>query len=167
MDVQIDPQAETRCRLAAIAARLITGKGADLEPLTWRELIDAPAWLALPDDEFALLQRRLGALFHAKAISLWMDRPRLAAAQQSVGESWLRDLCAQRPVMPLPVQQIEPIDNIDAKDVATRLSATGATLLVASIPPGPMRDAVTTALGISQPAAVNEEVARSFIARLK
>ncbi|MCP5091495.1 MAG: hypothetical protein GY949_11290, partial [Gammaproteobacteria bacterium] len=65
------------------------------------------------------------------------------------------------------VQQIEPIDSIDAEDVATGLSATGAALLAASIPSGTMRDAVTAALGISQPAAVNEEVARSIIARLE
>ena len=96
----------------------------------------------MPADEFALLQRRLGALFHAGAIRLWMDRPRLAAVQQAVGESWLRSLCAQPPVMPLPVQQIEPIDRIDAEHVAEHLGATGAALLAASVTPGPLRGAV-------------------------
>lgn len=167
LDPSVDPDATARARAhrAAVAARLVAQAPQAAAALDWDALGRAPGWLALPEDELMRLRCRLGALLHVGLLRLWIDRPRLQAARQAVGEPWFAALVGARP-MPAP-----PCDGVDrrpierAEDVAARLAAAGAALLLAACEPGPLQRAVAAAFGDVAPAGSGLEAARALVAR--
>ncbi len=153
-----------RRRRAAVAERLIARAPDTVKDVDWDALDRAPAWLALPDAQLLELQRQVGALVHAPQMRLWIDGARLAAARAAIGDSLLQSLLAQREA-PLP-RDVLPLPRIDAaSQVAAKLQAVGAAVLLASIPSGALRHAVATVLGQAGAPALACELAQSLVAR--
>lgn len=155
---------ERRHRRAAIAARLVAS-GADASAIGWEMLETAPAWLALPDSRLATLQRQIGALLCAGQIRLWIDGARIAAARSTLGDGFFQALLAQRDLAAFTIDAVarKRIDHAD--DVAPLLQMTGAAVLLASLPQGPLRAVVTAAMAPTAPAPIASELAQSLIAR--
>ena len=158
---------ERRRRRAAIAARLLASGADAISAIDWEMLEKAPAWLALPDAKLATLQRQIGAFLYATEIRLWIDGPRLAAARAALGETFMQTLLAQRDLMSIaPDAVVRPrIDG--AEKVSTHLQVAGAAVLLASMPQGPLRRAVTAAMAPTAAAQMAAEIAQSLVARVQ
>jgi len=156
---------ERRRRRAAVASRLL-GSGADaISAIDWEMLDGAPAWLGLPDARLATLQRQIGALLYAAEIRLWIDGARLSAARAALGEAFMQALLAQRDPHAFPAEtgtrpRIEKVEH-----VATHLQVAGASVLLASMPQGPLRRAVSAAMAPTVALPLACEVAQSLVAR--
>jgi len=136
-----------------------------MSAIDWEMLESAPAWLALPDAKLATLQRQIGALLYAPEIRLWIDGARLNAARTVLGETFLKTLLAQRDLHAYP-QDTGTRPRIDtAEHVPTHLQVAGASVLLASIPQGPLRRAVAAAMAPTAAVAMACEMAQALITR--
>jgi hypothetical protein len=156
---------ERRSRRAAVAARLLASGADGISAIDWEMLDNAPAWLGLTEAKLATLQRQVGALLYAPEIRLWIDGARLGAARAALGDAYLQALLNQRDLLAFP-QDGAPRPRIDsAEKVATHLQLVGAALLLASLPQGALRRAVTAAMAPTAAAPVAFELAQSLVAR--
>jgi hypothetical protein len=157
--------AAARRRRTTVAARLIHQAPQVAAALDWDTLDSAPSWLSLPEDQLTALQCRTGALLHVRAMQLWIDGARLGAARAVLGEPFLRSLLAQPEAAALPTGSVN-LPRIDAaKQVAPLLRAAGASVLLASLPPGPLRSAAAALLAPAAVAEMHAELAQTLIAR--
>jgi hypothetical protein len=156
-----------RRRRAAIAERLLARSPTEAAALDWDALDQAPDWLALPEQEFAALQCRVGAILHAPNMRLWIDGARIAAARAAVGEQFLRQLLADStgPSLPRALSMRRRIDA--AAHVGLALAGAGAAVLLAALPPGPLRDAATAILAPSEPAEIHPQLAQATLSRVR
>lgn len=146
---------------AAVARLLLARAGDAATALDWETLDRAPAWLALPADDLAALQRRLGAVHCAGTLRRWIDSARLGAARQALGETFLQALLASdagadpadAPAIPHPAQ-VEPL-----------LRHVGAAVLVSSLPPGRLRRVVEAALKPGVALTLAQEAAEATLTR--
>jgi hypothetical protein len=158
---------ERRRRRSAIAARLLASGADAMSAIDWEMLESAPAWLALPDAKLATLQRQIGALLYAPEIRLWIDGARLNAARTVLGDTFLKTLLAQRDLHAFP-QDTGTRPRIDtAEHVPTHLQVAGASVLLASIPQGPLRRAVATAMAPTAAMAMASEMAQALVTRVQ
>jgi len=162
-----DDARERRRRRAAIAQRLRQRASEAVGTLDWDALDDAPAWLALPEDELTRFECQVGALLCAPLLRLWIDGARLNAARSAVGAPFLQALRALPSAQILP-GNVAPSPRIDhAEQVAPQLRAAGVSVLLASMPPGPLRLVVGSALAPATPAQMAGPLAQSLIARVQ
>lgn len=160
-----DAATSARRRRTTLAARLIHQAPALAAALDWDTLDSAPAWLSLPDDQLAALQCRIGALLHMRAMQLWIDGARLGAARTALGEPFLSGLLAQPEAAAVPTGCLN-LPCIDtAMQVAPLLRATGASVLLASLRPGPLHSAAAALLAPATTAEMHAELAQTLIAR--
>jgi hypothetical protein len=158
---------ERHRRRGAIAARLLDAAPDAAAALDWDALDRGPAWLAVPDHELALEQRRIGAVLHAAAIRLWIDRRKLAAAQAAVGDAFLRALLADCTAPGVGGDTEIAADG--CRDVAAWLRQAGAAVQAAAISDNPLGPAAQIALcgraggGLQMPAGA----ARGLIERAR
>ncbi len=155
--------AQLRGHRAAVARRLAAHDAA--AALDWDQLGRAPAWLALPDAEAATLQRRVGAVFQARAIRLWIDGPRIAAARAALGEGFLARLLALPDAVSIPMELVSVPRAESAAQVAPRLQATGAAVLLASLAHGALRRAAAALLAPAVASAMAPDLAASLVER--
>lgn len=157
---------ERRRHRAAVAQRLLSKAGDAVAGVDWDTLDRAPEWLALAEPQLAAVMRQVGAVVCAPQIRLWIDGPRVAAVRGALGEAFLRALAAQRDLPSLPAD-IAPQARIDkAEQVAAQLQSSGAAVLLAALPDGPLRRAATAALS-SAAAPMTGELAQSLIQRAR
>ncbi len=161
-----DDARERRRQRAALAQRLRQRAPDAVGTLDWDALDAAPAWLALPEDELTRFECQVGALLCAPLLRLWIDGARLNAARSAVGAPFLQALRALPSTQILP-GNVAPSPRIDhAEQVAPLLRAAGASVLLASMLPGPLRLVVGTALAPATPAQMAGPLAQSLIARV-
>lgn len=154
-----------RMQRAAIAQRLSAAAPDIVATLDWDTLEQAPAWLAWPDPALASMQCRIGALQCASQIRLWIDMPRVAAARAAIGGRFMQALLVL-PGLPPPPRDVAWSPRIDsAEQVAPLLHATGASVLLASLPLGVLRRAVSAVWSSTTACAMASELALSLIAR--
>ena len=146
---------------AAVARLLLNGAPEAAHALDWDTLDRAPAWLALPPDDLANLQCRLGAVQSAAAIRLWIDSARLSAASAVLGEPFLQavlgladDATAPTPPCIETAAQVQPV-----------LCQVGAAVLLGSLPPGRLRRAVQAALAPDVILALDRDAADATLQR--
>jgi hypothetical protein len=157
--------AQRRRQRAAIAQRLVPKAPEAMAALDWDTLARAPAWLALPPAALASFECQVGAVLCARALQLWIDGARLAAARAALGEGFLAALLA------LPEEaSISPAlvacPQIDvAAHVVPLLQASGSSVLLASLPHGALRHAACAALAPAQPSTMAPELAQTLVAR--
>ena len=157
--------ARRRRRRADVALRLLEMAPEACESLRWDDLDQAPDWLALPDAAWLRLQARIGALLYARSLRLWIDGPRLIAARALLGAAVLDELLAM-PDDALPRGLACCCPPIDAgSHVGPRLKLAGAAVLIAALPPSPLRAALATGLAPAGTSAISAELAESVIAR--
>jgi hypothetical protein len=168
-----DPSAEPtpaarRRRRAALARRLQAADPAASAAVAWADLDGAPAWLALPDLELTRLALRTGALRHAPLLRLWIDAPRLAAARAAVGARFFDSLLvlpeAQLPLAPdlTPGAAIGTVDQ-----VAPVFRSAGQAVLLASLPAGSLRRAMTACWAPVEACGMAVELAGMLVARIE
>ncbi len=155
--------AQQRRHRAAVARRLAGHDAA--AALDWDQLSRAPAWLALPEADAAVLQRRVGAVFQARAIRLWIDGPRIAAAQAALGEGFLARLLALPDAVSIPMELVSVPRAEHAAQVAPRLQATGASVLLASLAHGALRRAAAALLAPAGASTMAPELAATLVER--
>jgi hypothetical protein len=155
-----------RRQRAAIARRLRQRAPEAVSTLDWDALDAAPTWLALPEDELNRFECQVGAMLCAPSLRLWIDGARLNAARTAVGAPFLQALRALPSTQILP-HNVAPSPRIDnAEQVAPMLRAAGASVLLASMLPGPLRLVVGTALAPATPAQMAGPLAQSLLARV-
>jgi hypothetical protein len=155
---------ERRRRRSAIAARLLASGADAMSAIDWEMLETAPAWLALPDAKLATLQRQIGALLYAPEIRLWIDGARLNAARAVLGDTFMKTLLAQRDLaFPQDTGTRPRIES--AEHVLTHLQVAGASVLLASIPQGALRRAVSAAMAPTAAMPMACEMAQGLITR--
>jgi hypothetical protein len=133
----------------AIARRLLDAAPDAAAALDWDALDRAPAWLAVPDTELALEQRRIGATLNAAAIRLWIDRRKLAAARTAVGDAFLRALLADPAPPDFARHSLIDSSVIAAEgcsDIAEWLRQAGAAVQAVALSDGPLGKAAGIAL---------------------
>jgi len=156
---------ERRRRRSAIAARLLASGADAISAIDWEMLETAPAWLALPDTRLAMLQRQIGALLYVSEIRLWIDGARLNAARTLLGETFMQTLLAQRDLHAFaPDTGTRPRIGT-AEHMPTHLQVAGASVLLASIPQGPLRRVVSAAMAPTAAMPMACEMALSLVAR--
>jgi hypothetical protein len=161
-----DDARERRRQRAAIAQRLRQRAPDAVGTLDWDALDAAPTWLALAEDELIRFECQVGALLCAPLLRLWIDGARLNAARSAVGATFLQALRALPSTQILP-GNVAPSPRIDhAEQVAPALRAAGASVLLASMLPGPLRLVVGAALAPATPAQMAGPLAQSLIARV-
>jgi hypothetical protein len=161
-----DDAAERRRQRAVIAQRLRQRAADAVGTLDWDALDAAPTWLAQSDDELTRFQCQVGAMLCAPSLRLWIDGARLNAVRAAVGAPFLQALRALPPTQVLP-NNVAPSPRIDtAEQVAPALRGAGASVLLASMLPGPLRLVVGTALAPATPAQMAGPLAQSLIARV-
>ena len=164
--VSTDAGHERRRQRAAIARRLRQRAPEAVNTLDWDALDAAPTWLALPEDELNRFECQVGAMLCAPSLRLWIDGARLNAARTAVGAPFLQALRALPSTQILP-HNVAPSPRIDhGEQVAPMLRGCGASVLLASMLPGPLRLVVGTALAPATPAQMAGPLAQSLIARV-
>lgn len=159
-----DPR-KRRHQRAAVAQRLRAKAPDAVGALDWDALDGAPAWLALADAELARFECQVGAMLYAPALRLWIDGARLHAARAVLGAPFLQALRGLPSTQVLP-NNVAPCPRIDsAEQAAPLLRAAGASVLLASMLPGPLRLVVGTALAPATPAPMAGPLAHSLITR--
>lgn len=156
---------QTRRHRAAVARRLVERAPDAVAALDWEACERAPAWLALGADELTTFQCRVGAVLCARALRLWIDGPRLAAARALLGESFLAQLLAQPDSASIPLGLIGAPRIDSAAQVGPALQAAGASVLLASLAHGPLRQAVGVMLAPAAPSTMTHELADTLVAR--
>jgi hypothetical protein len=160
-----DDAHQRRRQRAAIGQRLRQRAPDAVATLDWDALDAAPTWLALSDDELARFESQVGAMLCAPSLRLWIDGARLNAVRVAVGPEFLQALRALPSTQILP-NNVAPSPRIDhAEQVAPQLRGAGASVLLASMPPGPLRLVVGTAFAPATPAQMAAPLAQSLIAR--
>ncbi|HSW24123.1 MAG TPA: hypothetical protein VLJ62_15275 [Burkholderiaceae bacterium] len=156
----------TKRQLRAVVAQRLRSRAADaVASLDWDALDAAPGWLALPDAELQRFEAQVGAILCAPMLKLWIDGPRLSAARAALGAGFLQALRALPSTQILP-SNVAPCPRIDsAEQVAAQLRSTGASVLLASMQPGPLRLVVAAAMAPATPAAMVAPLAQSLIAQ--
>ncbi len=151
-----------------VARRLQAGAPQTAARLDWETLEAAPAWLALPEADLATLVLRAGALQHAPLMRMWIDAPRLAAANAVLGEEFLPALLTlPEAQMPLAKDAL-PQPEIDAAEqVVPALRTAGQGVLLAALPRGHLRDALAECWSPAEPCAMAEELAGMLLARMQ
>ncbi len=161
-----DDARERRRQRAAVAQRLRQRAPDAVGTLDWDALDAAPGWLALPEDQLTRFECQVGALLCAPSLRLWIDGARLNAARGAVGAPFLQALRALPSSQILP-GNVAPSPRIDhAEQVAPALRAAGASVLLASMLPGPLRLVVGAALAPATPAPMAGPLAQSLISRV-
>ena len=160
--------AERRRRRAALAEQLLdrhTPGAATPVSLDWAALDCAPVWFAWPEAALAALQCRVGALLGASEVRLWIDSARVGAARAVLGQPFLKALLAlpAAAVIPAGLSARPPIARAD--EVAPRLRADGAGVLLAALPQGPLRAAAEAAWSLAAPSAMATALAEMLIGR--
>lgn len=153
-----------RCR-AAVAERLLAGAPAPARALDWDELDSAPDWLALPEADFNAFQCRVGAVLCGRALRLWIDRGRLAAAQAALGAPFMEALLAQPDSTLLALDLFACPDIEVPAQVEPALRLSGASLLLATLPAGALREAVAVLLAPAIASRMVPALAASIVAR--
>lgn len=154
-----------RARRARIASLLVARAHEAVAALDWEALDRAPDWLALGDVELAALQRRIGAVLYARAIRLWIDGPRLAAARDLLGAKFLAALLGQPDAASIPLGLVGAPGIASAAEVASALQSAGASVLLAAMPHGALRNAAAEVLAPVTASAMSHELAESLIAQ--
>ncbi len=134
---------------ARVAQRLTREAPVAADCLPWAAFDAAPDWLAWPDDALVLWQRRVGAVFCAPALRRWIDTARVTALRSALGDGFYRSLLrADDPmaVATLPVGLPDWPLNGAPSEIAPLLRGCGAAVLVATLPHGGLRHAVSQAL---------------------
>ena len=161
-----DDARQHRHQRAAIAQRLRQRAPEAVATLDWDALDGAPTWLALSDDELTRFECQVGALLCAPALRLWIDGARVNAVRAAIGAPFLQALRALPSTQILP-SNVAPSPRIDsAEQVAPQLRSAGGSVLLASMPPGPLRLVVGSALAPATPAQMAGPLAQSLIARV-
>ncbi|EHR71424.1 hypothetical protein BurJ1DRAFT_2595 [Burkholderiales bacterium JOSHI_001] len=148
---------------AAVARLLLARAGDAATALDWESLDRAPAWLALPADELAALQRRLGAVHCAGTLRRWIDSARLGAARQVLGEPFFQALLASDPV----ADPADPPAIHTAAQVEPLLRHVGAAVLVSALPPGRLRRVVEAALKPGVALTLAQDAADTTLTRVQ
>ncbi|MEO7244759.1 MAG: hypothetical protein ABIX12_06395 [Rubrivivax sp.] len=157
--------AARRAHRAALARRLVSCAPEACAALDWDALGRAPDWLALTESERDGLQSRIGALLYARAVRLWIDGPRLDAARTVLGDTFLETLLTQPDEQSIPTALADVPPIATAAHVAPTWQTVGASVLLASLAPGPLRQAAKALLGPVAPSAMAHEFAVSLVAR--
>jgi hypothetical protein len=157
--------ADARRRRAILGGRLISAAPEIVAALDWQALDRAPVWLGLPDAAFSAFQCRVGAVLWARSLRLWIDEPRLAAARACVGEPFLQRLRAEPDAASLPSGLVHHPGIASAAQVAPRLRAAGAGVLLASLPHGSLRMAAEGLLAPIEASTMARELAAALIER--
>lgn len=157
---------ELRRRRANVARRLVAGAPALANHLEWHDLDAAPGWLAASDEQLARFCCRVGALACAPAIRLWIDKPRIAATREAVGLEYLQRLLASHEAQaPLPGDLFDgPLMN-RAEQITPALRANGCAVLLATLPEGPLRAAMTALWSPVQPSELAPVLAQMMVER--
>jgi hypothetical protein len=156
--------APERLRRAAVARRVLASAPQAAASLDWDALGHAPHWLALPDDEFAMFQCRVGAVLCGRELRLWIDRGRLDAAQAALGASFLRALLAESDSASSPPGLAGDWQIESPAQVHTVLREAGASVLLATLRSGALRDAVGALLAPAIASSMAAALARALVA---
>lgn len=154
-----------RLHRAAVAQRLLASAPRAAASLDWDALGRAPAWLALSETEFHTFQCRVGAVLHGRALRLWIDRGRLAAAQAALGAPFLRRLLAEPESASIPIGLVACAEIEQPAQVEPVLRQAGAAVLLAGLPDGLLRAALGAALAPVTASPMAAELALTLIAR--
>lgn len=165
--VATEPTAAARLRRhrAAVARRLIERAPDAVAALDWDACDRAPAWLALDDAGLTTFQCRVGAVLCARALRLWIDGPRLAAARAILGDDFLAQVLAQPDSASIPLGLVGAPRIDSATQVGPALQSAGASVLLASLAHGPLRQAVGVMLAPAAPSTMTHELADTLVAR--
>lgn len=159
------PAASLRARRARLAHSLVARAPEAVADLDWDALDRAPDWLALDDVALAAVQCQVGAMLCARSLRLWIDGPRLAAARDLLGEPFLAALLAQPDTASIPLGLVN-VPRIDsAAQVGPALQSAGASVLLAALPHGPLRQAAAVAFAPTGASAMSHELAASVVER--
>lgn len=154
-----------RRRCAAVAERLLERATHAAPALDWDALMQAPAWLALPEPALAALQRQVGAVLCAPAVRLWIDAPRITAARNVLGDRFLQALIAPAEWSAPRVPDDVPPRMDRAEHVYSALESAGAAVLLASLPATALRHAVSALLGHDAAPGLSPGAAQALIER--
>jgi len=157
--------AALRQHRAGVAERLMATAPQAAASLDWDSLGRAPAWLALPEAGFAMFQCRVGAVLCGNAIRLWIDRGRLAAAETALGADFLRALRSQPDSASIPIGLVACPEIDSASLVAPVLRVAGASVLLASMASGVLRDTIGAALAPVTASTMAPELAATLVVR--
>lgn len=154
-----------RRQRAAVAEQLIARAPHAVDTIDWDVLDGAPEWLAWDGERLEALQHLVGALMLAPELRLWIDAPRLAAATRAIGAPQLQALLTLPGDEMLP-RDVIPAPRIERADqVAPALRACGASVLLAALHPGALRQAAALLLAPTRPSPMAGALARSLVAR--
>lgn len=153
-----------RRRRAAVAERLLAGAPERAPSLDWDTLDAAPAWLALPDDAFTAFQCRVGAVLCGRALRMWIDRGRLAAAQAALGAPFMEALLAERDSAMLAPGLVACPEIELPGQVQPALRLCGASVLLATLPSGALREAVGALMAPAVASRMAPALALSLVA---
>lgn len=154
-----------RRQRAAVAEQLIARAPHAVDAIDWDTLDGAPEWMAWGAEPLAALQHQVGALVLAPEMRLWIDAPRLAAATRVLGAPLLQALLALPDGEMLP-RDVTPAPRIERADhVAPSLRACGASVLLASLSGGELRQAAALLLTPTRPSPMAGALARSLVVR--
>ncbi|MDT7837970.1 hypothetical protein [Aquabacterium sp. OR-4] len=81
-----------RQRRAQVARRLLDDAPDEARTLSWAQLGQAPAWLALDEPELRQLALRCGSVLAAPVLRLWIAGPLRQLARCALGAPWWRAL---------------------------------------------------------------------------
>jgi len=154
-----------RRQRAAVAAQLIARAPHAVGAIDWETLDGAPEWMACDAERLEALQHQVGALVLAPELRLWIVAPRLSAAQRALGSPLLHALLALPEGEMLP-RDVTPAPRIErAQQVAPSLRACGASVLLAALPSGELRQAAALLLAPTRPSPMAGALARSLVVR--
>lgn len=146
------PAADRWGQMSRLAERLLAGAPRAANSLSWSALESAPAWLGWRQTELLTLQRRVGAVFCAPALRLWIDRSRVLALRAALGTGFVQALLrgsdrVHAAVLPLQLPDWPLGEETQTPEsVAELLRSCGAAVLVCTLPHGPLRHAASQAL---------------------
>lgn len=139
-------------QMSRLAERLLAGAPRAANNLSWSALESAPAWLGWRHAELLALQRRVGAVFCAPALRLWIDRSRVLALRAALSTGFVQALLrgsdrVHAAVLPLQLPDWPLGEETQTPEaVAELLRSCGAAVLVCTLPHGPLRHAASQAL---------------------
>lgn len=156
---------ERRERRHALATRFLARAADHVAPLDWDALDAAPAWLSLPDAALGTFCCKVGAVHAAPALRLWIDGARIAAARTALGEEFLQAVLANAPTALHAVPALPQFTS--AATIRKDLTTAGAGVLLASLPPGPLRAAAVATFAPIEPAPIVAELALATVQRAR
>ena len=154
-----------RRQRAAVAEQLVARAPHVVDTIDWDSLDSAPEWMAWGAEPLEALQQQTGALVLAPELRLWIDAPRLTAAMRALGTPLLHALLALPDGEMLP-RDVTPAPRIESADqVVPSLRACGASVLLAALASGALRQAAALLLTPTRPSPMAGALARSLVAR--